>query len=150
MLRQLLRVLNETINAWKEFTSEDGDIAYFSCLISTELNEQSQNAQDSLRAINDIFKDLDKLQGKLLYHLECCLARADAVSYFLSVARLRSQHADYIPIQLRLQMTVENRKVTNTAAMAEIRATSAFFFSMGPMSSVINAGSMITRTASTG
>ena len=117
MLRQLLRVLNETINAWKEFTSEEGDIAYFSTLISTELNEQSQNAQDSLRAINDIFKDLDKLQGKLLYHLECCLARADAVSYFPSVVWLRSQHADYIPIQLRLQMTVENRKAAQRSGI---------------------------------
>jgi hypothetical protein len=82
MLRHLLGLLTATIKAWEEFTSENGDIAYFSCLVSTELNGQSQHAQDSLPAISEIFMDLDELRRKLLFHQESCLARAEAVSYF--------------------------------------------------------------------
>lgn len=82
MLRHLLHVLTATINAWNEFTSENGDIAYFLCLVPTELNGQSQHAQNSLRAISDIFKDLDELQKELLFHQKSCLARAEAVSSF--------------------------------------------------------------------
>ena len=82
MLKHLLRVLTATIIAWKEFTSENGDIAYFLYLFSTELNDQFQHTQDTLRAISDIFMDLDELQRELLFHQESCLARAEAVSHF--------------------------------------------------------------------
>jgi hypothetical protein len=78
MLKHLLGLLTATINAWKEFTSENGDIEYF----STELNGQSQHTQDSLRAISDIFMDLEGLQRELLFHKESCSARAEAVSHF--------------------------------------------------------------------
>lgn len=82
MLRHLLRVLTETIDAWKEFKSKNGDIQYFSCLISTHMNDQSHNAQDSLQAISDTFNELVKLEGKLRFHEKSFLDCADAVSYF--------------------------------------------------------------------
>jgi Golgi nucleoside diphosphatase len=103
MLRRLLELLAETIKAWDEFRSENGDIAYFSCLVST-------GAQDSLSVIREIFTDLDELRRKLDFRLESCLDRARAVSYFLGSQGQRIPTNNIYPIQLQLRINLENNK----------------------------------------
>ncbi|KAH4818761.1 hypothetical protein HBH61_036980 [Parastagonospora nodorum] len=65
VLRQLLRTIRETIKAWETFISDNGDIGYFSDLLSTPGISPTRTLR-TLHQIHGAFDDLKSFHGSLL------------------------------------------------------------------------------------
>jgi len=71
ILRQLLRTTRETIKAWDTFISNNGDIGYFSDLISTP-SASAKRIQRALHLVHAAVDDLKSFNGNLLDIQEEC------------------------------------------------------------------------------
>ncbi|KAH6138817.1 hypothetical protein HBI55_126120 [Parastagonospora nodorum] len=71
ILRQLLRTIRETIKAWETFISNDGDIGYFTDLISAP-SASAKRIQRALHLIHTAVDDMKSFNGKLLDIQEEC------------------------------------------------------------------------------
>ncbi|KAH4416864.1 hypothetical protein HBH92_059580 [Parastagonospora nodorum] len=65
VLRQLLRTIRETIKAWETFKSDNGDIGYFSDLVSTP-GVSATRILRTLHQIHAAFDDLKDFHEKML------------------------------------------------------------------------------------
>ncbi|KAH3954660.1 hypothetical protein HBI81_077250 [Parastagonospora nodorum] len=71
ILRQLLRAIRETIKAWETFISNNGDIGYFTDLISAP-SASAKRIQRALHLIHTAVDDMKSFNGKLLDIQEEC------------------------------------------------------------------------------
>ena len=77
LLRRLLGVLSDTVEAWKSFSSPGEDIGYFR---DTDAAVISPNARRSLHTIKAIFRQLQENQKKMFLLNKCCSDFSSAVS----------------------------------------------------------------------
>ena len=82
LLRQLLGRLSKTIKALEMFNSENGDINYFSGLVSSELDAQQHLARASIQTIHKIFNELKLLKEDLNNLKETCEDSLTAVCLY--------------------------------------------------------------------
>jgi hypothetical protein len=78
ILGQLLHVLSETVEAWEEFRSSDGDSGYFKDVGSNSWDQE--RVLSLLLEIKVKFDALKSVQRTLLSLKERCQKSADAVS----------------------------------------------------------------------
>ena len=81
LLSKLVAVLEKTTKAWKRFSSENGDIGYFSRINSVPESDIPQRCvRESILGINETFETLEDLQQTLISLKESCHDSAQAVS----------------------------------------------------------------------
>lgn len=81
LLSKLVAVLEKTTKAWQRFSSDRGDISYFSRIGSTPDTDISQRCvRASLFSINETFETLEDLKQTLILLKESCHDSAQAVS----------------------------------------------------------------------
>ena len=83
LLSRLLAVLSETIKAWDDFRSPEGDCGYFQDISSDPRHPSEMNihTRRSLRAVDLTFSQLESFQRRLIHLKETCQLSAQAVSH---------------------------------------------------------------------
>jgi hypothetical protein len=91
LLSQLLDKLIEPINAWKMFTSPNGDVEYFRDPHSDPTSESFQRQRRShvsLQVLSETFKTMESLHHKLQSFKESCSNSSREVSRLLALMLL--------------------------------------------------------------
>jgi hypothetical protein len=92
LLQKLRIVLLATVEAWRAFNSEGGDVDYFFDDLDEDATKKAIDAHAlrhrSIRNIEKLFRELDEYQSNIVALREKCSDYKKAVSYQTTAARV--------------------------------------------------------------